>query len=49
MKRLILRASLVIQRQRVRAGEPFELVARDDTKFVVTPDISTDIKVEYKW
>ena len=48
MKRLVLRAPLVTQRQRARAGEPFELIARDGTKFVITSDISTDIKVEYK-
>lgn len=51
MKRILLKAAypgLVTQRLRVRAGEPFELIARDGTKFVITSDISTAIKVEYK-
>lgn len=51
MKRIVLKAThpaLVTTGQRVKAGEPLDLVARDGTKFVVTPNVSVDIKVEYK-
>ena len=48
MKRIMLKAPLVTQRQRVKAGEPLDFVARDGTKFVVTPSVSVDVKVEYK-
>lgn len=48
MKRIMLKAPLVTQNRRVKAGEPLDLVARDGTGFIITPSVSVDVKVEYK-